>query len=188
MRALLQRVRRASVVVGDESVAAIETGLLVFLGIHPRDDRQTVRWLSDKALNLRIFDERGKMNRSVLDIEGGIMVVSQFTLYAEAASGRRPNFSPAASREVAEPLYEYFVDLCRVKSDKVVTGRFGAPMEVSLVNWGPVTVWIDSADRKRDREQGGDVTNASRIAKAARHSGHTAPRVGPHGEDAKDRH
>ncbi|AUW93473.1 D-tyrosyl-tRNA(Tyr) deacylase [Sulfobacillus thermotolerans] len=151
MRALLQRVRRASVAVDGQSIASIDTGLLLFLGIHPHDNRDIARWLSDKVLNLRIFDERGKMNRSVLDVQGGILVVSQFTLYAETVDGRRPNFSLAASRDVAEPLYEYFVELCRAKSNHVETGRFGAPMEVSLINWGPVTLWVDSAERKKNR-------------------------------------
>ncbi len=188
MRALLQRVRRASVYVDDQAIAEIGPGLLVFLGIHPHDDRNIARWLSDKVLNLRIFDEHGKMNRNVVDVKGGVLVVSQFTLYSDALAGRRPNFALAAGRELAEPIYDYFVDLCRVKAERVETGRFGAKMDVALVNDGPVTIWIDSANRKREREQEGHVDHASGTSASARHPRHFNPRLRSDGKTPPNRH
>ncbi len=126
-------------------LGAIGPGLLVFVGVAPGDGAATVRWMAEKILRLRIFeDEAGKMNRSVEDVGGGILVVSQFTLYADAARGNRPSFTPAAAPEVAEPLYDEFVrTLASMRSRPVATGSFGATMEVALVNDGPVTILLE---------------------------------------------
>ena len=146
MRALLQRVQHASVVVEGETVGAIGAGLLVLLGVAPDDGAEQVRWMAAKLAGLRIFeDETGRMNRSVLDISGEALVVSQFTLYGDARKGRRPSFTRAAPPEHAEPLY---ASLCEALSQegvsKVERGRFGAHMEVALLNDGPVTLLIDT--------------------------------------------
>ncbi|WP_053959282.1 D-aminoacyl-tRNA deacylase [Sulfobacillus thermosulfidooxidans] len=148
MRALIQRVKRASVSVDGNITGAIDHGLLVFLGITHDDDASITSWMAEKILSLRIFpDEQGKMNRHLNEVGGGLLVVSQFTLYADAAHGRRPSFSLAAPRAVAEPLYEKFVAICRQHIAPVATGSFGADMDVSLVNWGPVTIWLDSVTK-----------------------------------------
>jgi D-aminoacyl-tRNA deacylase len=145
MRAVLQRVRRASVVVGSEQVGQIDHGLLILLGIHRTDSPEQARSLADKAAGLRIFeDEAGKMNVSVHDAGGSILVVSQFTLYGDCQKGRRPSFIEAAPPELAEPLYEQFADNLRALGIRVETGRFGADMQVELVNDGPVTVVIET--------------------------------------------
>ncbi len=147
MRAVLQRVSRARVTVGTEVTGEIAAGWLVLLGIAPGDSRRQVDWLADKVVNLRAFrDEAGKMNRSVQDIGGAVLVVSQFTLYGDCQKGRRPGFTAAAPPAVAEPLYQQFVDALRLLGVPVATGRFGADMEVELVNDGPVTFVIDSPD------------------------------------------
>ncbi|SMC06049.1 D-tyrosyl-tRNA(Tyr) deacylase [Sulfobacillus thermosulfidooxidans DSM 9293] len=148
MRALIQRVKRASVSVDGNITGTIDHGLLVFLGITHDDDLSTASWMAEKILSLRIFpDEQGKMNRHVSEVGGGLLVVSQFTLYADAAHGRRPSFSKAAPRAIAEPLYEEFVAICRQHIAPVATGSFGADMDVSLVNWGPVTIWLESVTK-----------------------------------------
>ena len=142
MRVLLQRVRRASVTVAGETVGEIGHGVLLFLGVTHGDMRADADWLAKKAAGLRIFeDEAGKMNKSLLDIGGGALVVSQFTLYADTEHGRRPGFSGAARPELAEPLYERVVARLRelLGQDRVGTGRFGADMLVSLENDGPAT-------------------------------------------------
>jgi D-tyrosyl-tRNA(Tyr) deacylase len=145
MRAVLQRVRRARVTVGDETVGEVGHGLLVLLGVAQGDTPGAARWLADKAVTLRIFaDDEGKMNRSVADVGGGVLVVSQFTLYGDCRKGRRPSFIGAAPPEVAVPLYEEFVRAVREQGVPAATGRFGALMQVELVNDGPVTLILDS--------------------------------------------
>ena len=149
MRALLQRVTRASVRVDDTVTGAIERGLLVLLGIGQGDGEAQVRILVDKIVQLRIFeDEAGKMNRSLLDIHGEVLVVSQFTLYADTRKGRRPSFTDAAPPAIAEPLYERFKEVVAAYGLHVASGVFGAYMQVELLNDGPVTLWLDSAGQK----------------------------------------
>ena len=145
MRVLLQRVSEAAVHVGDETTGSVSRGLVLLVGFTDGDGEAEVSWMADKVLGLRIFpDEEGKMNRSVDDIGGEILVVSQFTLYGDARKGRRPSFVHAARPEVAVPLYESFVDALRSRSgSKVATGRFGASMRVALVNDGPVTLMLE---------------------------------------------
>ncbi len=145
MRALLQRVTRASVTVGEETIGSIGPGLVVFLGVGAGDTEADARLLADKLLQLRIFaDDAGKFNRSALDTRAGILVVSQFTLYADARKGRRPSFTEAAPPDLAESLYNRVVELLRASGLTVATGRFAAHMRVELVNDGPVTIWLDS--------------------------------------------
>ena len=145
MRALLQRVTRASVTVGEETVGSIGPGLVVFLGVGVGDTESDARLLADKLLHLRIFaDDASKFNRSALDTRAGILVVSQFTLYADARKGRRPSFTEAAPPALAESLYNRVVELVRASGLTVATGRFAAHMRVELVNDGPVTIWLDS--------------------------------------------
>ena len=145
MRAVLQRVRRASVTVASEPIGQIEGGLLILLGVHRTDTPEQARWLADKIAGLRIFEDAdGKMNVSVQDVGGSILVVSQFTLYGNCEKGRRPSFIEAAVPEVAEPLYEQFANNLRALGIPVATGRFGADMQVELVNDGPVTVIVET--------------------------------------------
>jgi D-tyrosyl-tRNA(Tyr) deacylase len=145
MRAVLQRVRRARVVVGDEVVGAVERGLLVLLGVAPDDTVEAARWLAEKIVGLRIFgDAEGKMNLGVQEVGGGVLVVSQFTLYGDCRKGRRPSFIGAAPPSIAVPLYEAFVDAVRALGVPTATGRFGADMQVELVNDGPVTLILDA--------------------------------------------
>ena len=145
MRAVVQRVSRASVTVGNELVGEIEKGLLVLLGVSNKDSEADARYCVEKSLNLRIFEDAdGKMNLSLLDIGGEMLVVSQFTLYGDTRRGRRPSFIDAAAPDVADRLYEYFVSESRKQIAKVETGRFQAMMNVELVNDGPVTILIDS--------------------------------------------
>lgn len=145
MRVLVQRVARASVTVNGEAVAAIGRGLLLLAGIRAGDTEAELAWMANKCAALRIFgDESGKMNRSVLDIGGEVLAVSQFTLYGDAQGGNRPGFTDAARPEVAKPLFERFVALLAQKLGKPVpTGEFGADMQVELVNDGPVTIWLE---------------------------------------------
>jgi len=145
MRAVIQRVTEASVEISDEIVGEIGAGLLVLLGV-ARDDANTdAAYLADKIVNLRVFDDdEGKMNRSLLETGGAMLVVSQFTLYGDARRGRRPSYSDAAEPEKANQLYEYFVERVRSLGVKVETGVFQATMKVSLTNDGPVTILLDS--------------------------------------------
>ena len=145
MRVCLQRVTEASVQVDAQQVGKIGPGLLVLLGIGQQDTSREVTQLVDKIVNLRIFaDQQGKMNLSLLDVEGQMLVISQFTLWGDCRKGRRPSFVQAADPEVAEPLYERFVDEVRGQGVVTETGRFGAMMQVHLVNDGPVTLVIES--------------------------------------------
>ena len=145
MRAVVQRVQQASVEVNGEVVARIDQGLLVLLGVGDGDTPEDSQYLANKIAHLRIFsDEDGKMNRSVQDVGGSILAVSQFTLYGDCRRGRRPSFSSAASPEEADDLYEMFVEKLRVEGLHVVTGVFQAHMEVALVNDGPVTMLLSS--------------------------------------------
>ncbi|MDB6081162.1 MAG: D-tyrosyl-tRNA(Tyr) deacylase [Chlamydiia bacterium] len=145
MKVLIQRVTSASVQVDHQSVGAIGPGLLLFLGIHPLDTSKEVQFLTEKVANLRIFtDESGKMNFSVQDLGLDVLVVSQFTLYANCLSGRRPDFIEAASPQIAEPLYQAFIQALEERLARpVARGVFGAKMEVSLLNDGPVTMMIE---------------------------------------------
>jgi D-tyrosyl-tRNA(Tyr) deacylase len=146
MRALLQRVSRASVSVDDRIVGASGPGLLILLGVGHADTPATVDALARKIVELRIFaDDAGRTNRSLLDIDGDALVVSQFTLYADTRHGRRPGFTDAAGPDLAEALYERFADALRDAGvERVETGVFGAEMAVELVNDGPFTVWLDT--------------------------------------------
>jgi len=147
MRACIQRVSQAQVVVDSETIGQIAAGLLVLLGVAEPDTEAELTWLADKIINLRIFpDDDGKMNRSLLDTGGAMLVVSQFTLYGDCRKGRRPSFVSAAKPEKAELLYEKFVDYVAGQGGTVATGRFRADMQVTLTNDGPVTLWIDTAD------------------------------------------
>ncbi|MDP6365095.1 MAG: D-aminoacyl-tRNA deacylase [Nitrospinota bacterium] len=145
MRAVLQRVRKSSVSVSGEVVGEIGGGILALMAVAPGDSEREVRYMADKISNLRIFpDEAGKMNRSLLDTGGEMLVVSQFTLYGDCRKGRRPSFVAAASPEVAEALIEKFIEEVETIGVKTAAGRFGAMMEVELINDGPVTLLLDS--------------------------------------------
>lgn len=148
MRACIQRVTESQVTVADAVVGRIEKGLVVLLGVASGDAEEEVAWLADKIVGLRVFeDEEGKMNRSLGEVGGAMLVVSQFTLYGDCRRGRRPSFTEAAPPELAERLYEAFVARVRAAGIEVATGRFREHMFVSLVNDGPVTLWIDTAER-----------------------------------------
>ena len=150
MKAVLQRVTKASVEVDETVVGHIDAGLLVLLGVAKGDDARDVQYLADKIHSLRIFaDEQGKMNRSIVEIKGSVLLVSQFTLLGETAKGRRPDFAEAAAPEQARDLYEQVGAALKSKGLTVVMGRFGAYMKVTLVNDGPVTFLLDS--RRADR-------------------------------------
>lgn len=145
MKIVVQRVSQASVKVGGEIVGEISQGLLLLVGIEENDEKEDAEWLSKKILDLRIFsDEDGKMNRSVKDIYGEILCVSQFTLIADYKKGNRPSFIKAAKPEKAVPLFEYFKGLIKSSGLKTESGIFGADMKVSLLNDGPVTIVMDS--------------------------------------------
>jgi D-aminoacyl-tRNA deacylase len=147
MRALLQRVSHASVTIDNKMVGQINQGLLILLGVGHTDTDAQARILVDKIAHLRIFeDDGGKMNRSLLDIDGAALVVSQFTLYADTRKGRRPSFINAAPPTIAEPLFERFKDMLAGHSIKVASGIFGATMQINLSNEGPVTIWLDTAE------------------------------------------
>lgn len=145
MKIVLQRVSEAKVTVDHLVVGSIGQGLLIFAGFHSDDTRDTVQWMCDKVMKMRIFhDEEYKMNRSVQDVGGEILVVSQFTLYGDARKGNRPSFIESARPEIAIPLYEYMLDYLKSESGLIVeSGEFGAMMQVSLVNDGPVTILLE---------------------------------------------
>ena len=146
MRAVVQRVSRARVTVGDEVVGEIRPGLLVLLGIAKEDQEGDADYLADKIIGLRVFeDDRGRMNRTVGEVGGGVLVVSQFTLYGDVRRGKRPSFDAAAPPEKARSLYEYFVARMRAAGLGCETGRFQEMMQVDLVNDGPVTILLDSS-------------------------------------------
>ena len=149
MKIVVQRVKNASVTIDDKKVASINEGLLILLGIINEDNQDDINWLSNKIVNLRIFgDENGVMNKSLLDIDGEAIVVSQFTLHANTNKGHRPSYIKAAKPDVAIPLYEAFVTQLELDLGKQIqTGQFGADMKVELLNDGPVTIIIDSKNR-----------------------------------------
>jgi D-aminoacyl-tRNA deacylase len=147
MRACIQRVSEAEVAIDGAVTGCIGSGLVVLLGIGTTDDDEDVNWLAEKIIGLRIFeDAAGKMNRSLVEADGAMLVVSQFTLYGDCRHGRRPSFTAAAPPELAERLYDSFVARVKEAGIKAATGRFREHMRVSLVNDGPVTLWIDTAD------------------------------------------
>jgi D-tyrosyl-tRNA(Tyr) deacylase len=147
VKALIQRVSKASVSVKGEVVGKINDGLLILAGVAENDTEKDLDWISEKCVNLRIFeDDQGKMNRSLLDVGGEILVISQFTLLGDARKGRRPSFVKAASPEKGEDFYNRFVDKLKSFSVVVETGIFGAMMNVELVNRGPVTLMVDSKE------------------------------------------
>ncbi len=146
MRILIQRVKRSSVSIDNNLKCEIGKGLLILLGIEDGDNNEDIEWLTNKIINLRIFDdEEGVMNRSIKDIDADILVVSQFTLHASTKKGNRPSYIRAAKPEISIPLYEAFCETLKQKLGKDIgTGEFGADMQVELINDGPVTIWIDS--------------------------------------------
>lgn len=145
MRIIVQRSKQAQVTVNGQVVGRIDRGLMVLVGVTHDDEAKDADYLAEKMANLRIFeDEEGKMNLSVRDIGGAVLSVSQFTLYGDCRKGRRPNFMNAAKPELAEPLYERFNEALREHGLDVQTGVFGAMMDIEFVNWGPVTLLIDS--------------------------------------------
>ncbi len=144
MRVLLQRVSRAEVRVGERVTGRIAAGYLLLVGLTHDDDDARLTWMADKIVGLRLFsDAEGKMNLGIDDVGGSVLVVSQFTLYGDAAKGRRPSFIDATRPETAIPLYERFITLLRERGLRVETGEFGAMMDVELVNDGPVTLWLE---------------------------------------------
>lgn len=145
MKVVIQRVKSASVTVGNEIIGAIEEGLLLLVGVHQDDTKEELEWMCEKIMKLRIFeDEDEKMNLSVSDVNGGLLVVSQFTLYGNARKGTRPSFIEAAKPDKAEPMYEDMIRYFKEHSDlNIQTGKFGAMMDVELVNDGPVTLILE---------------------------------------------
>lgn len=150
MKVVLQRVSKASVTVDDEKIADIQNGLLILLGIIDEDTVDDITWLSNKIVNMRIFpDDQGVMNTSVLDVDGEIIVVSQFTLHASTKKGNRPSYIKAAKPDIAIPLYESFIKQLENDLGKPIqSGEFGADMKVQLLNDGPVTIIIDSKNKE----------------------------------------
>lgn len=145
MRALIQRVSNASVIIDDKTVGKIKRGLVILLGITHEDTEADIKYLTDKCVNLRVFcDDNDKMNRSLLDVEGEALIISQFTLYGDTRKGRRPGFSEAARPDHATVLYEKFVQAVKNYKIKVATGKFGAKMLVDIKNDGPVTLMLES--------------------------------------------
>jgi len=150
MRAVIQRVTKASVTIDSEIKSSIKTGLLVLLGIEEADTTEDINWLSGKISRLRIFDDdKGVMNISVKDIDGEVMIVSQFTLHAGTKKGNRPTYIKAARPEIAIPIYEQFItEMEKLMNKKVATGEFGAIMDIALINSGPVTIIIDTKNKE----------------------------------------
>ena len=152
MRALIQRVSSADVRNSEELISSISVGILIFLGVSQNDNEGDAKYLADKILSLRIFpDTENKFNYSAIDIGAELLVVSQFTLYANTRRGRRPDFISAAKPEIAEVLYSHFISLLETSGLNIVSGEFQTDMRVSLVNTGPVTIIIDSEDSKSSR-------------------------------------
>jgi D-tyrosyl-tRNA(Tyr) deacylase len=150
MRLVIQRVKESTVAVNGRTTGSIRRGLLVLIGIAREDTREEVDYVLDKLLGLRIFaDDAGKMNRNIVESGGALLLVSQFTLYGDCRKGRRPSFDRAAPPELAQTLYEYFVQSARRWAVPVETGIFQASMEVHLINDGPVTILLDSDDRQK---------------------------------------
>ena len=149
MRAVIQRVMKAGVTIDNKRTADISKGLLILLGIINEDTQEDIQWLSSKIANLRIFsDDNGIMNKSLIEIQGEALVVSQFTLHANTKKGNRPSYIKAAKPDIAIPLYQDFIDQLELDlGKKVETGQFGADMQVDLINDGPVTIIIDTKDR-----------------------------------------
>ena len=144
MRIVIQRVRQGRVSVNGEIIAEIGQGLVILVGVGPADGEEQARYLVEKIANLRIFeDEHGKINRSLLEVGGSAIVVSQFTLYADTRKGRRPSFTDAAPPELASPLVERFAEMLREQGVETQTGQFGAHMLVEIANDGPVTIWLE---------------------------------------------
>lgn len=150
MRVLIQRVSEASVTIEGKLKSSIETGLLILLGIENADDQSDIEWICNKISKLRIFnDEQGIMNKSVMDIDGELLAISQFTLHANTKKGNRPSYIKAAKPDIAIPLYERFLQqLSLVAQRNVQSGQFGADMKVRLLNDGPVTIWMDSKNKE----------------------------------------
>ena len=146
MKVVIQRVKLSKVEVNNKIIGQIDHGILVLIGVAVNDEKTDAEWISNKVLNLRIFDdENGVMNKSVIDVKGNLLVISQFTLIASTKKGNRPSYINSAGHEIAIPLYEYFIKICEEKiGRKVISGEFGADMKVSLINDGPVTIVIDS--------------------------------------------
>jgi D-aminoacyl-tRNA deacylase len=153
MRAVIQRVSQASVEIDNKVVGSIGNGFVVLLGITMEDDEKDAEYLANKTANLRVFeDNAGKMNVSLLESQGEVLAISQFTLYSDTRKGRRPSFIKAAPPEKAEPLYNAYINYLEKFNIKVATGVFGAMMMVNIHNYGPVTIIIDSEDRNRSRK------------------------------------
>lgn len=150
MRLVIQRVKEASVTINNELISKVQKGLLILIGIEDLDTEEDINWLIQKVVNLRVFDdENGVMNKSIIDIDGDILVVSQFTLFASTKKGNRPSYIRASKPDFAIPMYEKFCDRLRNLFGKnIQTGKFGADMKVSLINDGPVTILIDSKNRE----------------------------------------
>jgi D-tyrosyl-tRNA(Tyr) deacylase len=145
MRAVIQRVDFANVTVDCNVIGEINRGIVVFLGVGKFDDEKDANYLIEKIANIRIFEDlEGKMNLSLVDIKGGALIISQFTLFADCSRGRRPSFTDACEPDSAEKLYEYFTEGMRKKTNNVATGKFGAAMKIKAINNGPVTIIIDS--------------------------------------------
>lgn len=155
MRAVVIRVSRADITINGEKGGNIGKGLLVLLGISPNDTEKECKYLADKCIGLRIFeDENGKMNKSIADIGGEIMLVSNFTLYADCSHGKRPSFINAARPEIAIPLYENFKSVLALSGISFVTGEFGADMKIDHINDGPVTIIMDTDEMRRGKKDG----------------------------------
>ena len=149
MRLIIQRVKSSQLEINNQIYSAIDQGLVVFLGVTHTDTKEDADWLIGKMINMRIFsDEHGLMNLSVIDKQAQILLVSQFTLFASTKKGNRPGFTEAAKPEQAIPLYEYFVAQTKILYPKVETGKFGADMQIHLINDGPVTIFIDSKQKE----------------------------------------
>jgi len=146
MKVVIQRVKSSKVEVNNKIIDQIDHGILVLIGVAVSDEKTDAEWISNKVLNLRIFDdENGVMNKSLIDVKGNLLVISQFTLIASTKKGNRPSYINSAGHEIAIPLYKYFIKICEEKiGRKVSSGEFGADMKVSLINDGPVTIVIDS--------------------------------------------